>query len=363
MKFRSLLTAALISLLPALPALGAEPQEISKLVKQGQYAQALERADKFLQGNPKDAQVRFQRGLVLAEMGRTQDAIKAFTELSQDYPELPEPYNNLAVLYASQNQLDKARQSLEMAIQTHPSYAVAHENLGDIYAKLASQAYDKALQLDKTNNAAQTKLSLIRELFSKVPASPVSKPAAPVALPATPAVPVAPAAQTSKPAPVVAVAPAKPAVVVPAPQPAKPADKPVEKPLEKVAEKPATAPVAEPKAQDNTEGEVLKTVDGWAKAWSDRKVSAYLGFYGKSFKTPGGESRDKWEDSRRDRISRAKRIDVGVESPRVKFDGDRVLVSFTQHYRSDALKSSTGKTLVLVRSGKSWQIVEERVGK
>mgnify|MGYP000999349930 CR=1 FL=1 len=67
--------------------------------------------------------------------------------------------------------------------------------------------------------------------------------------------------------------------------------------------------------------------------------------------------------SLRDRISRAKRIDVGVESPRVKFDGDRVLVSFTQHYRSDALKSSTGKTLVLVRSGKSWQIVEERVGK
>ncbi len=58
-----------------------------------------------------------------------------FTKLSEDYPELPEPYNNLAVLYAQQKQYDKARTALEMAIRTHPSYAIAYENLGDIYAK------------------------------------------------------------------------------------------------------------------------------------------------------------------------------------------------------------------------------------
>ena len=118
----------------------------------------------------------FLKGLILTEQNKPNDAIKVFTDLSQDYPELPEPYNNLAVLYASQGQYDKARNSLEMAIRTHPSYATAHENLGDIYAKMASQAYDKALQLDRSNAAAQTKLNMIKDLFSQSATTTASAP-------------------------------------------------------------------------------------------------------------------------------------------------------------------------------------------
>jgi tetratricopeptide (TPR) repeat protein len=110
--------------------------------------------------------MRFIKGVIYSESGKPNDAIATFTKLTEDYPELPEPYNNLAVLYASQNQLDKARTALEMAIRTNPSYSTAHENLGDVYAKLASQAYSKALQLDSNNQAVQPKLSLIRELFA-----------------------------------------------------------------------------------------------------------------------------------------------------------------------------------------------------
>src|SRR5258706_7087938 len=146
--------------------------EAGKLFRSGQQAQALERVDNFLKANPKDGSGRFLKGLILTEQGKQADAIKIFTGLTEDYPELPEPYNNLAVLYASQGQYDKARTALEMAIRTHPSYATAHENLGDIYAKMASQAYDKALQIDKTNKAAQTKLELIKELFSNPPRVP-----------------------------------------------------------------------------------------------------------------------------------------------------------------------------------------------
>src|SRR5476649_2539779 len=140
--------------------------EAGKLFRAGQQTQALERVDNFLKTNPKDARGRFLKGLILTEQGKPADAIKIFSGLTEDYPELPEPYNNLAVLYASQGQYDKARVALEMSIRTHPSYATAHENLGDIYAKMASQAYDKALQLDKSNTAAQTKLEMIKELFS-----------------------------------------------------------------------------------------------------------------------------------------------------------------------------------------------------
>lgn len=168
------------------PARADELQDIGKLYKQGQNDKALERLESYLASRPKDAQGRFLKGLLLAEQGKNAEAIQIFTWLIEEYPELPEPYNNLAVLYASQGQLDKARQALEMAISTHPGYATAHENLGDIYARMASQAYDKALQLDKGNVTAQTKLTLLKELFSatggvnRAPAKGIA-PAAPAA--------------------------------------------------------------------------------------------------------------------------------------------------------------------------------------
>src|SRR3954462_1024507 len=140
-------------------------EDASKLFKQGNYPAALEKIEAVITANPRDARARFLKGLIITEQNRPAEAIKIFTSLTEDYPELPEPYNNLAVLYASQGQYDKARKSLEMAIRTHPSYAIAHENLGDVYAKMASEAYDKALQLDRSNQAAATKLNLIKDLF------------------------------------------------------------------------------------------------------------------------------------------------------------------------------------------------------
>jgi tetratricopeptide (TPR) repeat protein len=171
--------------------------DVQALVKQGNLTQATERLNAYLSKNPKDARGRFLRGLILTEQKRPAEAIKVFTALTEDYPELPEPYNNLAVLYAAQGQFDRARQMLELAIRTHPSYATAHENLGDIYAKMASEAYDKALQLDRSNGSVQTKLELIRELFSSNPKfqrPPLARldPQKPVAIAAGPAPQAAP---------------------------------------------------------------------------------------------------------------------------------------------------------------------------
>src|ERR671918_2483045 len=157
----------LIALALALPARADEVEEAEKLFKAGQHAQALERVNRFLSGNPRDAKARFLKGVILTEQGKTKEAIEIFTKLTQDRPELPEPYNNLAVIYASQGQYEKARVALEQSIRTHPSYATAYENLGDVYAKLASQAYDKALQIDSSNTAAKNKLSLVRELVGR----------------------------------------------------------------------------------------------------------------------------------------------------------------------------------------------------
>ncbi|MEK9803261.1 MAG: tetratricopeptide repeat protein, partial [Curvibacter sp.] len=148
--------------------------EISQLLREGKLAEAQTRVDRLLAAKPRDPQLRLYKGVIQRESGRSNEALATFTRLSEEHPELPEPYNNLAVIHASQGQYDKARIALEKALRTHPSYATAHDNLADVYARLASQAYSKALQLDGTP-AAPVQLALIRDLgpAGSPPARPV----------------------------------------------------------------------------------------------------------------------------------------------------------------------------------------------
>ncbi len=333
-----------LGLTPPALAQGDDLQEAQQLLKQGQTERAMERVDQYLKTKPKDARGRFLRGILLTEQNKPTEAIRTFTELTQDYPELPEPYNNLAVLYASQGQYDKARNALEMAIRTHPSYATAHENLGDIYAKMASQAYDKALQLDKGNRGAQTKLNLIKDLFTGT--TPPNK----VALAQTAPKATPPAARMIAPAPAAPLAAAPTA----APKPTAPAEPAKE--AAKVPAKAATPAGPSPEV-------VLKVVDGWATAWTNNDVDGYLARYAPSFKTPDGEPRKAWESERRARIAKPRKIEVRVESPKVTFnDANRATVTFRQYYRSNTFKATASKTLVMVKSGNQWLIQEELVG-
>ncbi|MBB5390802.1 chemotaxis protein histidine kinase CheA [Herbaspirillum sp. SJZ102] len=161
---KTALLSGLVAALFAIPAHASEMSDINKLMRSGQYAEALTKTDAILAKHPRDAQMRFTKGLILAEQNRSAEAIAVFVKLTEDFPDLPEPYNNLAVLYAANGQYDKARAALDMAMRTNPTYATALENLGDVYAKLASQAYDKALQIDPGNNVPQPKLTLLRSL-------------------------------------------------------------------------------------------------------------------------------------------------------------------------------------------------------
>ncbi len=135
-----------------------------KLLRGGDRVGALVMVDKVLAAKPADQQGRFLKGVILAEDGRTAEAIDIYTKLMQDFPELPEAHNNLAVLYAARGELERARDELTLAIRTNPGYATAYENLGDIYAQLAAQAYDKAAQIDLGNARARNKLTLARDI-------------------------------------------------------------------------------------------------------------------------------------------------------------------------------------------------------
>lgn len=283
-----------------------EVQDINLQFRKGDLAGALARANTYLAKNPKDAQVRFLKGLILADQGKTNDAIALFTSLTEDYPELPEPYNNLAVLYASQSKYEAAKNALEQAIRTHPSYATAHENLGDIYAKMASIAYDKALALDSKNAAAQTKLALIKDITGGQPRKQAAKPV-------PQAVASKPAAQTTA------------------------ASKPV-------AAKPSAA--------------IEAAITTWAQAWARRDVNAYLAAYAADFSAPG-LSRADWEAQRRARIEAPKTITVDISNLNIEQQGDSATATFRQAYRSDRLTSTVTKTLKLAQIDGEWRIVGE----
>ena len=164
--FICLLASCLFAAMSVEAATAEETNEIRRLHQSGSSAQALAVADKLLLARPKDVQVRFLKGVVLAETQRGAEAIGVFQTLTEDFPELAEPYNNLAALHAAQGDYEKARVALEQALRGNPGYATAHENLGDVYAMLASRSYGRALALEPANNSVSTKLGLVRELFS-----------------------------------------------------------------------------------------------------------------------------------------------------------------------------------------------------
>lgn len=150
--------------LPA-KAQSSDYQEATALFRQGQLDRAMERVDAWLKSRPKDARGRFLRGMILTQQKKTDEAIRTYIDLTQDFPELPEPYNNLAVIYAGQGEYDKARVLLESAVRAMPAFAAAHENLGDIHARLAAVSYEQAIKLDPANKTAPIKLKAVNDLL------------------------------------------------------------------------------------------------------------------------------------------------------------------------------------------------------
>lgn len=165
---RSLHLARALTLLSSLVAGWAHADGydvVTGLMRDSKTAQALDAAQAHIAANPRDPQMRFLLGVIQSKLNRANEALQTFLLLTQEFPELPEPYNNLAVLYAAQGQFDKARETLEMAIRANPEYATAFENLGDVYAKLAAGAYSRSMELDPKHSDAAPKLARIRDLL------------------------------------------------------------------------------------------------------------------------------------------------------------------------------------------------------
>lgn len=303
---KRLLPFIVAAVLPFSAANADEVADVNALFQARQYSTALTQADAFIAKQPRSHQMRFLKGLILTSMGRQNDAVSVFTSLTKDFPELPEPHNNLAVLFAANGQYDNARAALETAIRLKPDYARAYENLGEIYGRLAEEAYGAAATREPDNANLKVKHALVRKAFEGVDAAGAAPRAVPVALTG------------------------------------------------------ASSRAGQAAASHPDNNAVLATVAGWAKAWSARDVAGYLDFYGSEFRTPNGESRAAWEKTRQARIGNKEEISVSIEAPSVMIEGSRATVHFRQIYKAGKLVSKDRKTLELIKQGGTWKIVEER---
>ncbi len=418
-------------------------------VATGDYSTALAELNKLHSPRADQAEARFLRGTALAGDGKLDAAAAIFRKLIADYPRQPEPYNNLAAIYAREGRLADAKKVLEHGLSTDDRYAALYRNLSDIYVQMARASYAKALRIRSASpppglqvltalkttpeapapimvaSAEPVAAALPAKAADAVPAAkPAPAPAAanrrpisapkPVAAPAAAPKPIpAPAAAakpkpaptpvakpspapapTPKPVPApapvakqaLAPAPASKPAPVPVPQPGSitapaptptpvpaPEPKPIPAPVPTPAPAPApSVPVAvaqiAPAAAKTPVGEaagserlaVVDTLNGWAKAWSQQDIGAYLAHYEAGY-APPGTSRSAWERERRLHLTRPAWIKVSLSDIEVRATTpDQATVTLTQHYSATGYKDVTIKRFVLVLRGGNWMIASEQ---
>ena len=267
---------------------------------------ALEKIKKRLRQTPDEPRLLFYKGVTEAKLNQIDNAIKTYNDLINKYPNLPEPYNNLAVIYAERQELDLAKDTLEKAIKTNSSYSVAHINLGDIYTQMATNAYNMAFEIDKDNKIARNKLKLITELFNYKP-------------------------NTNEKSIIVEELDAK---------------------IIKI----------EPRNKSVDKKKIIEKIAAWKTAWEAKDLDSYFDSYSENFKYPNQMNQEQWEKYRRDRIMNKKEITINISNIKTKFKKDIVHAIFYQDYKSTGYQQKSKKTLIFEFQANDWKIIEEFSG-
>lgn len=327
MQLKTNLLSSIIIFIFLISSAEAGNEQIHRLITQGAYENALVLVEKQLSQKPDEIQLLFLKGIIFARMDKLKQAESVFIDLTENYPELPEPFNNLAVIYAARGDYDSAEKSLRKAINTHPSYATAHENLGDIYAKMASQAYNTALKLDADNKETKQKLSMISDLIS------------------VPETEVEPMSTVQK----------------QAPKPKSGHEAKSEPVLATRDRQPITSPGLQPKYDKEAARKKVETaIRSWANAWSKKDVDSYVKSYSNNFVPPHGLNRAAWKEQRHIRLNKPKFIKVIINNLNIEMlKKDLALASFSQSYQSDNYQDQVNKRLLMNNIDGIWLISKE----
>lgn len=260
-------------------------------------SRALVEIDLLLESDSNSHNLLFLRAVTLTKLEQKDLAIKTYISLIEKFPTLPEPYNNLAVLYAEQNKLLEAKQILEKALKTNNSYSIAHINLGDVYTRMASDAYRKAFELDKSP-VANNKLQLINELFS-----------------------YSPNMQRND--------------------------------LVDIASK------SEIKSKEQKLADLALFVERWKTSWEDKNLETYFSSYSKYFKVKGDINYKDWKRTRTEKIINKKEINIQLTKIKYKFKEGLWFINMSQAYNSGNYSDKENKTLVIINESGDYKIIEE----
>lgn len=322
-----------------------ELMRIESLSRAGKHRGAMSAVNSYMAAHPDSLEGLLTKSLVLNNMGQLKEAEALLQNTIIQHPSSPEAYNNLAVLYAGQNNYGKAIETLLEAFRTNPTYAQIHQNLRELYAAVASQAYTRALDLN-TQETNAPKLVMLRRTTEQAPK--VDYQVAALASTTQQSTPPTP----STPPVAAAVVEASPSVEQAAP---------AIKPAAPTAAVSATAPpVATTLTEKQLVDEAVTLVESWAAAWQRQDVAGYVNAYTATYHTDG-LSHHSWKAQRQQRLSKPTFIQVRLESLRTRIlSASTAQVEFTQHYRSNTYQDVTHKRLELTRVGQQWKIADER---
>ena len=146
-------------------ALSTPHNDVRRLLRRERYDLALKLVDKQLALNPRDPQMRFWQGFLYERMNKPELALPIYLDLTREYPELPEPHNNLGALYAAQGKYDEAKAALDHALRANPKYAVAQENMGDVLVNMARLSYERSLKINPKQPDVKTKLQRLKPVL------------------------------------------------------------------------------------------------------------------------------------------------------------------------------------------------------
>ncbi len=163
---RNALLGSLLAVLGSAPVHALLADDVNALLNAGRRAEALLRTEQALMVAPRDAQTRFLHGVVLMELARDADAMAQFTRLAQEFPELPEPLNNIALLHARAGRLDVARLTLESALRNDPGHRAARANLAELHLMLAVAAWEQLAQAGPLDPRQARRLESVRALLA-----------------------------------------------------------------------------------------------------------------------------------------------------------------------------------------------------
>ncbi|MEH6578126.1 MAG: tetratricopeptide repeat protein [Amphritea sp.] len=326
------------------------------LQDKGDHPQAFDLINSYLTDNPKDLNGWLTYGIALMDQNKLQAAEDIFNKLIELYPDAPEPYNNLAAIYARRGDNNKAIDLLLQGFNTHPSYAQLRLNLKTVYASLANQVYNRALDSNEKNTLVRSNLTILDQTYIATPVAPVYLQAETTLSAGHPVMTAAKAASQQP----FASSPTVPLEVVAA------VDQATKQAYEAEIETESASPdaaVSRPELSPldpATAKQMTNLIFRWADAWSGQDVNQYINFYIDQYRSGKAVTHKQWVLSLKKRLSAPAFIQVGISDiSMIMLPNERVRAVFQQDYKSNTFQGSAYKSLVFTPVADSWKISAE----